>query len=76
MDIHENHIRIELIRELYGLGAVLRLADDLEVGLAVEDQAEADPDEFLIVDEEDPDRIRRRARPGRRRLVSAGLLGG
>ncbi|WP_369411203.1 hypothetical protein [Leucobacter edaphi] len=76
MDIHENHIRIELIRELYGLGAVLRLADDLEVGLAVEDQAEADPDEFLIVNEENSDRIRRRAGAGRRRLASVELLSG
>ncbi len=40
---------------LEGLGAVLGLADDLDVGLRVEDRGEPGPHERLIVGDEDPD---------------------
>ena len=34
--------------------AVVRLADDLEVGLALEDVADPDPEEGVVVDDQDP----------------------
>ena len=37
------------------LEAVRRLADDLDVGLGIEDHPEAGADERLVVDDQDPD---------------------
>ena len=55
LDVHEHDVRIELLRELDRLGAVPRLADDLEVGLGLEDQAEARPHELLVVGQQHAD---------------------
>ena len=62
------------------LRAILRLADDLEVGLATEDVGDADPEQGVVVDDEDPRRSRRASRrsgPPRRRsgpLYSIALI--
>ena len=44
-------------------GAVLRLADDLDVGLGLEDPLEPDANELLVVDDHDPDRRRHAMAP-------------
>ena len=44
------------VHERSGLRAVARLADDLDVGLGVQDQPEAAANEGLVVGEDDADR--------------------
>ena len=47
-------------RRLDGLGAVARLGDDLQVGLAVQDQPQAAADQGVVVGEQDAGRRRSR----------------
>ncbi len=54
-DVHQDDVGREARGEPRRLLAVLGLADDLEVGLALEDDAEAAADERLVVREQDPD---------------------
>ncbi len=47
-----------------GHAAILRLADDLEVRLALQDRAHADANKGVVVDDQDPDPFADRAPVG------------
>ena len=53
--VHEHDVRLVQARELDGLRAVRRLADDGDVGLRLEDHAKAAADQRLIVGQQDAD---------------------
>ena len=55
-EVHQDHVRTQAARELDRLGAVGRLADDLELGVAREHAAQAVADDRVVVDDEEPDR--------------------
>ena len=60
--------------DLEGLGSVRCLADDLDVGLGLEDPPEPDADQLLVVDEHDADRAghdRPPSRPNGTRATTA-----
>ena len=52
-DVHQDHIGSVMLGEPHPLVAVGRLCDHLNVGLAIQNEPEAGPDESLIVDDED-----------------------
>ena len=54
-DVHQDHVGLELGGQTHRLGAVLGLADDLEVRSRLDDQPEAAADERLVVGDQDPD---------------------
>ena len=54
-DVHQDHVRPQVVGALDRLGAVARLADDLEVVLGLQEEPEAGADEFLVVDDQQPD---------------------
>ena len=54
-DVHQDHVRLRLPGREHGLEPVGSLADDLDVGLGVEDHPEPGPDEGLVVDDQDLD---------------------
>ena len=54
--VHEDHVRVELPRQLDPLLAVRRLADELEVVAFVEDHPKAAAHERLVVDDEHANR--------------------
>ena len=54
-DVHEHHVGLCALGEGDRLGAVRRLADDIDVRLGLEDHAEAGPHQRLVVDDHDPD---------------------
>ncbi len=56
-DVHEDDVGHRLPVALERLDAVGRLGDDLQVGLGVEDHAEAGADECLVVHHEEPDHV-------------------
>ena len=73
-DVHQHDIRRDAARLLDRLSPVGRLADDLEVGLRLEDHPEAGAHECLVVDDQHahrpaarPPGARGRARPDGRR---------
>ena len=55
-DVHQHHVGVLAGGEGDGLGAVARLADDLDVGLAGEQHREAAAHEHLVVGDHHPDR--------------------
>src|SRR5262249_34866484 len=54
-DIHQDDIGSQFAGAFDRLRAVACLADDLEIGLGVQEQPEADPNELLVVDDQEPD---------------------
>ena len=56
LDVHQDDVRVAPADDLERLGAVRGLADDLDVRFRLEDPAEPDADELLVIDEDDPDR--------------------
>jgi hypothetical protein len=52
--VHQRHVRAQAACQLDRLGAVARLAEDVEPR-QLEDQPEAGADELLVVRDEDPD---------------------
>ena len=60
-DVHHDDVGPQPQRRLHRLGAVLRLADDLEVGLDVEHGPEAAAHERVVVGDEDADRAHARS---------------
>lgn len=56
-DVHQHDVRSVLSRSPDGLLAIACLADHDHVGFRFEHQAEADADEFLIIDEEYADGV-------------------
>ena len=55
-DVHEHDVGLELAHQRHRLGAVLALADDLEVWGGVHEQAERPAHERLVVHHDDPHR--------------------
>ena len=55
-DVHQHHVGVLAGGEGDGLGAVARLADDLDVGLTGEQHREPAAHERLVVGDHDPDR--------------------
>ena len=55
-DVHEHDARLQAGGLLDGLAAVGGLTDDVDVGLAGQEHAEADADHGLVVGHQDPDR--------------------
>ena len=55
-DVHQHDARLQAGRLLDGLAAVGGLADDVDVGLAGQQHAEAAADHRLVVGDQDPDR--------------------
>ena len=53
--VHQDDVRLEAAGHRHALGAVGRLADDLDVGLEVEEDAQAHPDDGVVVDDEHAD---------------------
>ena len=54
--VHQDDVRRDAARQLDRLAPVGRLADDLEVGLRLEDHPEAGAHECLVVDDQHPHR--------------------
>jgi hypothetical protein len=54
-DVHQDDVRAEALRLLDGLDAVAGLADDLDVGLDLDDEPEPLAHEGLVVCEQDAD---------------------
>ena len=52
-DVHDDDVRLQLTSEPDGVGSVGGFADDLDVVLELEDEAEALADERLVVGEQD-----------------------
>ena len=52
-DVEDGEVDVRPRRRLDGLGPVARLGDDRQVGLAVEDQAQAAADERVVVGQQD-----------------------
>jgi hypothetical protein len=61
-DVHQDDIGLELAGEFNCLVAVLGLADDVDLVVSLEDQAEAAAHERLVVGEQDADHVGRTAR--------------
>ena len=57
-DVHQDDVGPQRAHLVDRLAAVRGLADDLDVGLGVEDHAEAGAHERLVVDEQDADHVR------------------
>ena len=55
-DVHQDDVGPQPAGQLQGLGAVRRLADRVHVGLGVEDHAERQAQQRLVVGEQDADR--------------------
>ncbi len=68
-DVHEHDIWMEVARERDRLCSVRRLADDVDVGLGVQDHPEAAAHESLVVREQDANR--HRVEPSGNRALSA-----
>jgi len=60
-DVHQDHIGTGCLHGDDGIAAVAGFADHLEDGVGVDQRLEAGPDQFLVVDDHDPDhgRLRR-----------------
>jgi hypothetical protein len=58
LDVHQDDVGTAPARELDGVAPVDRLADDVEVGLQLEDGAKARADERLVVGDQHGDRHR------------------
>ena len=56
LDVHQHDVGAAGERELDALGAVARLARDVQVGLGLQQRLHPAADELLIVDEDDPRR--------------------
>src|ERR1700742_4039821 len=56
-DVHEDNVRAQRPRHGDRGGAVARFADDLDVGLGVEDHLEPGPDQRLVIDDKDADHV-------------------
>ena len=56
-DVHENQIRMVAPDGNLRVLAIGRLSDNLDVGLAFEDQPEAGTDHGLVVGNQDPDHV-------------------
>jgi hypothetical protein len=54
--VHDHDVRCQLADAADRLDPVRGLADDLDVGLVVEDAVEPAPEQRVIVDDHDPDR--------------------
>jgi hypothetical protein len=54
-DVHEHHVKMRAARDLDRRGAVTGLGDDIDVGLGVQQRAEARTHQHLVVDHRDPD---------------------
>jgi len=54
-DVHQHHVRLQRVDLAGGLGAVARLAHDPQV-VAVEQDAQAGPDQRVVIDHEYPGR--------------------
>src|SRR5207342_3536326 len=54
-DVEQHDVGLELARHPHGLLPIARLADCLEVVLALEEESEARPYDSVIVDDQDPD---------------------
>ena len=52
LDVHADHVGRKLSRQLHRFLAVRGLADDLEVGLSLENHSKARANERLIVDQQ------------------------
>src|SRR5690606_38478492 len=55
LDVHQDYIGTLPGRHPDGLGPIRRLADDVDVVDALEDQPEPGPDHVLVVGQHDPD---------------------
>ena len=55
-DVHHDDVGLEALGDLDALLAVGGLADDLDVGLVLEDHPEPGPHQLLVVDQDHPDR--------------------
>jgi len=66
LDVHQDDVGTSPARELDGVATVDRLADDVEVGLQLEDRAKARAHERLVVGDQHGDRHRRDATGCRR----------
>ena len=62
-DVHQHDVRLLLDRLVDRPVGILGFPDRLDVGLRVEDAAQAAAHDGMVVDDDDPDR-RRRARHG------------
>src|SRR5439155_16385216 len=65
-NVHEDDVRSKGADSFDRRGSVARLADHLEVGLRLEDHAEAGADERLVVDDQDLDGHQAGSSMGRR----------
>ena len=53
--VHQHHVGLQPAGHRHALGAVGGLADDLDVGLQVEEGPQAHPDDRVVIDEQHPD---------------------
>jgi hypothetical protein len=72
-DVDQADVRPDPPRQLYGLGAVGRLGDHLDIRLVVQQQPQPAADHRLIVSEQNPDRHgAARCGTANRRQIMAG----
>lgn len=60
LNIHDDHVRLHMPRQLDGFQTVGGLCDHLQVGLAIDDPAQVSADDGVIVSDEDADALGRR----------------
>ena len=60
--VHQHHVRPQRRGPGHRLGAVAGLTDDLELGAALEDAAQAVPDDGMVVHDQQPDAVLTRSR--------------
>ena len=56
-DVHQDDVGKRVGRLLDGFAAVAGLADDLDVGLLLEDHLQPAPEQGVVVDDQDADRL-------------------
>jgi hypothetical protein len=58
-DVHQDHVRLQGRRQFHGLGPIVRVADDPDARVVLQELDKAGSEKVLVVDDQDPrDRIR------------------
>ena len=56
--IEKKNVRFQLSRELYGLGAITGLTDDLKIRLRLQEASQTIPEDRVVIGNNNPDGLR------------------